>query len=89
MLTHFKTFGALLNDVKAEQLLELEDFHRLIMNMEQRQQIADNPTPEGDMIPHWHKLEADWPNVSASAWYKVTYQVNLRKRRRRKKKENK
>jgi hypothetical protein len=32
LLTHFKTFGALLNDVKAEQLLELEDFHRLIMN---------------------------------------------------------
>jgi hypothetical protein len=27
MLTHFKTFGALLNNVKAEQLLELEDFH--------------------------------------------------------------
>ena len=68
MLTHLKTFGALLNDVKPEMLLDIEDFRRVVYTMEQKKEMADNPTPEGDMLPHWSAMEANWPQVIASNW---------------------
>lgn len=43
--------------------------------MEQRVRMSDQPTAEGDMLPHWVKIEENWAQVSAGAWMKLIHQV--------------
>ena len=43
VIAHMKLSGALLNDVKPELLLDVEDFRRLLMSKEQAVQLAAVP----------------------------------------------
>eukprot|EP00898_Chlorokybus_atmophyticus_P004603 jgi/Chlat1/5143/Chrsp33S08970 len=73
LLVHLRSCGALLNAVKPEFLLDLEDFKRVLAAREQDKD-KDKAVDETD-IAHWRRLEGVWAHVSAAAWYTVATQV--------------
>jgi hypothetical protein len=75
VMAHLKTFGALLNDVMPELLLDLEDFRRLLYSKEQAVQLAAAGSAEADALPHWQAMEAQHTTLATGAWCKIIYQV--------------
>ncbi|KAK3255401.1 hypothetical protein CYMTET_35412 [Cymbomonas tetramitiformis] len=75
ILTHLKSFGALLNPIKPEFLLDVEDFRRILSGMEAKLELMPQPCALGDALVHWQAVEEHWPVVSAGAWHNILYQV--------------
>jgi hypothetical protein len=75
LLTHLKSFGALLDTVKVELLLSFEEFQKLGPG-------ADRPRTGGSEVSaaeaeamHYHfYFERNWDVLSTCAWMNLTYQ---------------
>jgi len=77
ILSHLKSYGALLNMVKPEFLLDLDNYRRIVGGMESKVALLTRPTADSDQLVHWQSLceEDKWLQVSTSVWYSVLFQV--------------
>lgn len=75
LLTHLKAHGALLNSVKPEMMLDMEDFSRVIHARMAKISSNGGDPSEADRLGHWAALDASFLQVSSAAWRVVLMQT--------------
>lgn len=73
MLTHLKSHGALLNVVKPEYLLEIEDFQRILQARAGKSRTPDDE----DQVDQWKVVQNNFALVTKQAWNVVLSQVSI------------
>lgn len=71
LLTYLKSNGFLLNVVKPELLLDIDDFQRLLQAKSSKVVTLEDE----DLLEHWQKLANNFDWVSSQAWSVLIAQV--------------
>ena len=69
ILTFLRSYGAFLNFVKPEFLLDLDDFKRIVSSREVSGELSQN------VIKEWRKIENRFSAVSSYCWTSLIFQV--------------
>lgn len=72
ILTHLRIHGGLVNSVKAEYLLDMDDFDRI---MEEQTAAAAGNLEQERLLELWAPVEQSFGSYSAQAWNTVLLQV--------------